>query len=149
MTGADRPWQSRMDPIAKPSASHSSLPPGVRHLAPRQRTDYTWTYAREEALPQSRDRAVARYRARLDERGIARFEVLGRKADRDLIRSVARRLAEGSPESEELRGVLGRALRPAAGEPGGIYRALRASPLVGVDLQVSRPFEGGREIDLE
>jgi hypothetical protein len=42
----------------------------------------------------SQQRAIKNYRARLDERGLARFEVRGRDADRDLIRSVARRLAE-------------------------------------------------------
>jgi hypothetical protein len=39
-------------------------------------------------------RALRNYRSRLTKRGIARFEVLGLEADRDLIRSVARRLAE-------------------------------------------------------
>lgn len=99
-------------------------------------------------MTQSRDRAVARYRARLEERGVARFEVLGRKSDRELIRSLARRLAESTPESEELRSILGRALEPEADERGGIYRALRESPLVGADLDLSRPFEPGRDVDL-
>jgi hypothetical protein len=33
----------------------------------------------------SQKRAIQSYRARLSERGLARFEVLGRAADRDLI----------------------------------------------------------------
>ena len=45
----------------------------------------------------SKKRAVKNYRFRLSERGLARFEVLGRDADRDLIRCVARRRAEDSP----------------------------------------------------
>ena len=44
-------------------------------------------------------RAVQNYRSRLSERGLARFEVFGRDADRDLIRSLARRLAEDTPEA--------------------------------------------------
>lgn len=33
----------------------------------------------------SQNRAIQNYRSRLTERGLARFEVLGRYADRDLI----------------------------------------------------------------
>jgi len=40
----------------------------------------------------SQKRALKTYRDRLGERGMARFEVLGRDADRDLIRSLARSL---------------------------------------------------------
>ena len=42
----------------------------------------------------SQRRAVDRYRKRLAERGMARFEVFGRKTDRELIRSVAMCLVE-------------------------------------------------------
>ena len=43
-------------------------------------------------------RALNRYRKRLGQRGMARFEVLGLDADRELIRSLARRLAgDGLP----------------------------------------------------
>jgi hypothetical protein len=38
-------------------------------------------------------RALNNYRKRLNQRGMARFEVLGLDGDRDLIRSLARRLA--------------------------------------------------------
>jgi len=48
-------------------------------------------------------RALRNYRSRLKKRGIARFEVLGLDADRDLIRSVARatrgRRTRFSPDS--------------------------------------------------
>ena len=47
-------------------------------------------------------RALRNYRSRLRKRGIARFEVLGLDADRDLIRSVARRLAEDGPDSARI-----------------------------------------------
>ena len=50
----------------------------------------------------SQKRAIQNYRSRLSERGLARFEVLGRDADRDLVRSLARRLADG-PDASRLR----------------------------------------------
>jgi hypothetical protein len=82
-------------------------------------------------------RALRNYRSRLTKRGIARFEVLGLDADRDLIRSIARRLAEDGPDSARIRSAIGH--RPSAigrtisGDPpkrGGILEALRRSPLV-------------------
>jgi hypothetical protein len=96
----------------------------------------------------SQKRAIQNYRSRLGERGLARFEVLGRDADRDLIRSVARRLAEETPEAAELRQTMSRSI---AGEPpsvGGILAALRRSPLVGADLDLARTREDGRKVDL-
>lgn len=96
----------------------------------------------------SQKRAIQTYRSRLSERGLARFEVLGRDADRDLIRSLARRLAEEGPEASRLRANLSQTI---AGEPprkGGILAALRRSPLVGANLDLSRPHEDGRKVDL-
>ncbi|ACI91187.1 conserved hypothetical protein [Afipia carboxidovorans OM5] len=84
----------------------------------------------------------------MGERGLARFEVLARDADRDLIRSLARRLAEDDAEASKLRAIVGEAV---AGEPpkkGGILAALRRSPLVGADLDLSRQREEGRKVDL-
>ena len=92
----------------------------------------------------SQKRAIQNYRTRLGERGLARFEVLGRDADRDLIRSLARRLAEDGPEASRLRAAVRQSI---AGEParaGGILAALRRSPLVGADLDLQRPREEGR-----
>lgn len=54
----------------------------------------------------SQTRAIQNYRIRLGDRGLARFEVLGRDSDRWLIRSLARRLAEDSPEAANLRAVV-------------------------------------------
>ena len=51
----------------------------------------------------SQARAVQNYRTRLSERGLIRFEVLGLGVDRELIRSLARRLAEEGPEASVLR----------------------------------------------
>ena len=44
-----------------------------------------------------------RNRRRLSERGLARFEVLGRESDRELIRTQARRLSEEGPRADRLR----------------------------------------------
>ena len=48
-------------------------------------------------------RALSRYRKRLSQRGMARFEVLGLCADRELIRSLAKRLAGYGPDSARIR----------------------------------------------
>jgi hypothetical protein len=95
----------------------------------------------------SQKRAIQNYRARLNERGLARFEVLGRAGDRDLIRSLARRLAEDGPEAKRIRSAVSQTI---SGEPkkGGIVAALRRSPLVGQDLDLRRPRVEEREVDL-
>jgi hypothetical protein len=54
-------------------------------------------------MASSQRRAVAACRNRLSARGLARFEVLGREADRALIRAQARRHAEQEPEAAHLR----------------------------------------------
>lgn len=99
-------------------------------------------------MSKAQRRAIQNYRSRLGKRGLARFEVLGRDADRDLIRSIARRLAEDGPEAAHLRAIVAKSV---AGEPprtGGILAALRRSPLVGADLDLTRPREDGRAVDL-
>ena len=96
----------------------------------------------------SQRRATDRYRRRLAERGMARFEVLGRDADRELIRSMARRLAEDGPQAERLRAAVRHGIADEPRRKGGILEALRRSPMVGEDAVPSRPFEPGREVDL-
>ena len=96
----------------------------------------------------SQKRALGAYRARLTQRGIARFEVIGREADRALIRSLARRLTEDGPEAARLRTTLVEVLDEQAPKTGGILAALRRSPLVGLDLDLRRAHEEGRRIDL-
>ncbi len=93
-------------------------------------------------------RALRNYRAKLTKRGMARFEVLGLDADRDLIRSLARRLAEDDPDAARIRVALTGTI---AGEPpkkGGILAALRRSPLVGAGLDLARSHETGRKVDV-
>lgn len=93
-------------------------------------------------------RALRNYRTRLVRRGMARFEVLGLDSDRDLIRSLARRLAEDDPDALRIRAAVSRTI---AGEPpkkGGILAALRRSPLVGADLDLARSHEPRRKVDV-
>jgi hypothetical protein len=95
----------------------------------------------------SQTRALKNYRKRLNQRGMARFEVLGLTADRELIRSLARRLADNSPEAAEIRA----SIRQVSAEParkGGILAALRRSPLVGAELNLIRPRIDGRKVSL-
>jgi len=101
----------------------------------------------EVGMDNSRKRAVANYRSRLSERGLARFEVLGLERDRDLIRSVARTLTDGGPDAERLRAAVNRAVSGAS-KTGGILAALRRSPLVGSEIEFSRADANERAIDL-
>lgn len=96
----------------------------------------------------SQRRAIRTYRARLVEKGLARFEVLGRDTDRDLIRSLARRLAEDSPAAAQLRSTVSEAVAGDAPRRGGILAALRRSPLVDADLDLTRDRASARDIDL-
>lgn len=93
-------------------------------------------------------RAIQNYRTRLRERGLSRFEVLGRDADRELIRSLARRLAEDSPDASRLRATVSQTIAGEPAKKGGILAALRRSPLVGADLDLSRAHEEDRKVDL-
>ena len=85
---------------------------------------------------------------RLSEKGLARFEVLAPAADRELVRDVARRLAEDTPKADEIRRILRNTVGNQTAKKGGILEALRRSPLVGAELELIRPTIGAREIDL-
>lgn len=93
-------------------------------------------------------RALNRYRKRLNERGMARFEVLGLDADRELIRSLARRLASDGPDAARLRATVGLTISGTPRKKGGVLDALRRSPLVGADLDLTRLPTPGRRVDL-
>jgi hypothetical protein len=79
---------------------------------------------------------------------MARFEVLGLDGDRDLIRSLARRLAEDGPDASRLRAVVNQTISGEPPRKGGILQALRRSPLVGADIAPDRRFEAGRKVEL-
>jgi len=99
-------------------------------------------------MSNSQKRAIQNYRARLSERGLTRFEVLGLGGDRELIRALARRLAEDGPEASRLRLAVSQTISGASPKKGGILAALRRSPLVGADLDLSRAREQGRKVEI-
>ena len=97
----------------------------------------------------SQRRAIEAHRRRLAERGLGRFEVRGLEADKALIRGLARRLAANDQAAGALRSELAR--RIAGSEPpraGGILAALRRSPLVGAELDLTREETPGRDAGL-
>ncbi len=96
----------------------------------------------------SQKRALKNYRDRLSRRGMARFEVVGLDADRELIRSLARRLAEEGAEASALRATVNRTLSGEPPSTGGVLAALRRSPLVGAELSFAREITPGRKLDL-
>lgn len=99
-------------------------------------------------MSSSQKRAIQNYRARLNDRGLARFEVLGLDTDRDLIRNLARRLAEEGPEAARIRATVNRTVSGESPKKGGILAALRRSPLVGADLNLERSRDKARDVDL-
>jgi hypothetical protein len=84
----------------------------------------------------------------LTERGMARFEVVARDADRELIRSVAKRLAEGGADADRLRAAVNQTISGEPPQKGGIVKALLASPLIGAELDLTRPREEGRKVGI-
>lgn len=96
----------------------------------------------------SQKQAVRNYRKRLAGQGLKRFEVLGLDGDRELIRTLARRLADGGAEATKLRASVSQTLGGEAPRKGGILAALRRSPLVGAELDLVRLRETGRKVDL-
>lgn len=96
----------------------------------------------------SQRRAIDNYRDRLSKRGMVRFEVIGRDIDRELVRSVARRLAEGGPAADRLRAAVDRTISGTPPGKGGILKALLQSPLADSGLDLTRPREEGREVDI-
>jgi hypothetical protein len=93
-------------------------------------------------------RALNNYRKRLTQRGMARFEVLGLDGDRELIRSLAKRLACDDADSARIRAAVRCTIAAEPPKKGGILEALRRSPLVGADLDLQRPMTRGRKVDL-
>jgi hypothetical protein len=82
----------------------------------------------------------------LTRRGVARFEVLAREGDRELIRSLAKRLAADG--ADEIRDAIRRAIETDVSRKGGVLAALRRSPLVGAGVRFVRPRVAGRKVAL-
>lgn len=68
--------------------------------------------------------------------------------DRELVRSLAKPLAEADPRSEQLREIVRPAVAGEAPAKGGIFAAVRRSPLVGAEIEIDRPALPGRKIEL-
>lgn len=96
----------------------------------------------------SQNRALARYRRRLTEKGMARFEVLGHETDRELLRWVAKRLAANDSGAAQIRAALRDTAAGVQSKRGGILEALRQSPLVGANLDLRRPRIAARKVEL-
>jgi DNA replication initiation complex subunit (GINS family) len=98
----------------------------------------------------TQNRAVKNYRARLGDKGLSRFEVLTLERDRELIGTLAKRLAQNDDEAARIRTEVGRAILGDTPKKGGVLAALRRSPMAKgeIELDIQRPFESGRKIDL-
>jgi hypothetical protein len=77
----------------------------------------------------SQKSAIRNYQDRLAERGMVRSEVLAMEADRDLIRSLAKRLAANGPDAARIRSMVSRSIDGALLVKGGILAALRRLPI--------------------
>jgi hypothetical protein len=96
----------------------------------------------------SQKRAIASHRHRLNERGLARYEVRGLAQDKELVRELAKRLAAQDADAVRLRKEVARQVfnRPLSGKE--IWEALRRSPAVGADLDLTRDVVPERDVDL-
>ena len=83
--------------------------------------------------------ATKKYRARLAQRAIKRFEVMAPETDRNLIRALGQQLAADGPKAEHARTTVKALIADTPPVRGGIFAALRRSPLVGADIDLSRP----------
>ncbi len=92
--------------------------------------------------------AIRNYRTQPVKRGMARFEILGLDTDRDLIRSLARRLAKNDADVARIRAAVSQTIIDEPPGKGGILAALRRSPLVGAGLDLTRSRDTGRKVDL-
>jgi len=94
-------------------------------------------------------RVVRDYRSRLAKVGIARFEILGLEADRDLIRAFARHLTEARPDhAASIRAAVNQLMAAPRQRKGRILDALRRSPLAHIHRDLKRTHTSGRKVDL-
>jgi hypothetical protein len=66
---------------------------------------------------------------------------------RELIRSLAKRLAEEDADAARIRSTVSRMIASEPLKKGSILAALRRSPLAEISFDVSRSREAGRKID--
>lgn len=96
----------------------------------------------------SKETLTRNYRARVAQHCIKRSEVMAPETDRNLIRTLERQLAADGPKAEHVRATAKALIADAPPMPDGILAAPRRSPLVGADIDLSRPRIEGRRIDI-
>lgn len=79
---------------------------------------------------------------------LSRFTVAGRVEDRELIRTLAKRLAENGFDAHRLRAEICKSLTLPPGTKGGILAALRRAPLALADVNFERDIARERKLDL-
>jgi hypothetical protein len=79
---------------------------------------------------------------------MARFEVRGLEADKELVRKLAKRLAADDADAHRLRAEMAQRVGSEKPRRGGIWAALRRSPAVGADLDLTREIVAERDVDL-
>lgn len=92
-------------------------------------------------------KAVAKYRDRLADKGMARFEVLGRKSDSALVRNFARMIAEESDKGAALREFAEKITTKQEAPRGSFVEALLRSPLVGSGIDLTRSADDFRTVE--
>jgi Lon protease-like protein len=78
-------------------------------------------------------KASRNYRKRLNAKGMQRFEVVGRVADKALLRALAAEIANDSEQAEKLRRELVKAVHPAN---NSVLSVFDRPELRGLDLQI-------------
>jgi hypothetical protein len=105
--------------------------------------------ARSAARTRSAAPRVARYRARLAVSGARRIEVTVPAQDAEAIRRLAAVLRAGGEEAANARDRLDDLLPPRMAQSGrDLVAFFRASPLVGLELDLERDKSPGRDINL-
>ena len=77
-----------------------------------------------------------------------RFEVVAREGDRELVRALAKKLAEGAPETAQIRAAFSGASEKYVPKKGGIIDELLRSPLTGSGVQFKRYRGPWRKVDV-
>ena len=96
----------------------------------------------------SQKRAVANHRHRVALRGISRYEVRGLDKDKQLVGLLAKRLSTDDADAARLRTEMMKQVSDQPPTRGGIWAALRRSPLVGANLNLEREVVPPRDVDM-
>lgn len=97
-----------------------------------------------------RDSRIARHRRKLAIGASKRVEVTVPADDANLVKSIAGMLRAGGNEAKRIRDTLEPMLTvPKATTGRELVAFFRASPLVGVELQIERDRSAARDVDLD